>query len=162
MCENCTAYSSFLPRISALLHKNPLMQQPGVPATWVHRGGHSPERSRVKQSHPNGPQRGAKAWETNTEGQFRLERGMHPPPQRWCAGTGRDGTTHLRRGVTGTSFLHPPLDFIAFSCNTDTTHPGTTWQGSQPLLRAPQAAFPKLQRKSVMSSGRFSWLPTAP
>lgn len=160
--SRCTAYSSFLLRISAFLQKNALSCSSLVCLLAGFMGGRSPERSWVKQSHPNGPQRGAKAWEINTEGQFRLEGGTHSPPQMWCASSRQGGTTHLWRGATGTSFLHPPLHFIAFSCNIHKTCPGATWQGSQPLLEAPHAAFSKLQRKSVMSSGRFSQLPTPP
>lgn len=62
-------------------------------------------------------------------------------------------------GLREPPFLHPPLDFIAFSCNTDPTHPSAAPQVNRPLLEAP---LPVLQRKSVMSSGRFSQLPAPP
>lgn len=114
MCENSITLHclQLLPAedLSFSTKKCTLMQQPGVPAM----GGCSPERPWVKQSHPNGPQRGAKAWEINTEGQFRLERGMHSTPQMWCAGSRQGGTMHLRRGATGTSFLHPLWILLPF------------------------------------------------
>lgn len=60
-----------------------------------------------------------------------------------------------REGLQELLFLHPPLDLIAFSCDPSSTHPGTALQGNQPLLEAPHVPFPALQRKPVMSSGRF-------
>lgn len=137
----CTALSSFLPRISALLQKTPHA------AAWscIHRGGHSPERSKVRQSHPNGAQRAAKAWETNTEGQFRLEGGMHSPPRRWCVqDPGEMAPRTCREGLQEPPSSIPLWILLPFPVTP-------TLQG-----------FPKLQRKSVMSSGRFSRLPAPP
>lgn len=65
-------------------------------------------------------------------------------------------------GLQEPPFLHPPEGFIAFSCNTEPIHPGAAPQGNQPLLEAPRAPFLMLQRKSMMSSGRFSQLPVTP
>lgn len=65
------------------------MRHLSVPASWIHRGGHSPERFRVRQSHPDDREKGAKAWGTDPDGQFRLEAGnVSPTPKVVCRNRG--------------------------------------------------------------------------
>lgn len=62
--------------------------------------------------------------------------------------------------------LHPHWDFTASPSDAHQTHPGATTgpaaivAARRPLLRA--VLFPGLQRKSAMSSERFSQLPATP